>query len=117
MEHTVTGCIDCPLYDSAQGEYNRWCHHPDRPIRVLRYDGTPGVWNWPEAELPKEVFDTIRKENGFGLLDFLKKYENDNDVHLRIDEPGIEDDPEDHYSPITPDWCPLNKEPITIIKK
>jgi len=28
----------------------------------------------------------------------------------------LPEDPENDYQTITPDWCPLDKEPITIIK-
>lgn len=63
MEHTVTGCIDCPMLNSVFDEWGATYH--------CNYN----------MLLPEENEFEIKDEN------------------------------------ITPDWCPLNKEPITIIKK
>jgi hypothetical protein len=68
MEHVVTGCKDCPLYQSNHDDrYGREtkCNHPAAPEQPL--------------------------------------VEN-----IDVDAMG---------NPITPDFCPLNSEPLTILKK
>lgn len=65
MNHEVTGCLDCCLYDSDWSV----CNHP-----------------------------SIEKNN-------------------KVEMEGSGEDLSYIEVPVTPLWCPLNKEPITIIKK
>jgi len=37
-------------------------------------------------------------------------------IHPSAEEGNVLEDDE-HFNPVTPVWCPLNKEPITITKK
>lgn len=119
MEHIVAGCKDCPLFDSTGSEYGLYCHHPERPAKILEYNGIPGISGWPEASIYKEEKEAITKQ-----------YRVDGQTHIvRVKGPSISYNPGDFviteyeieddkdYNPVTPDWCPLNKEPIIIIKE
>jgi len=71
MEHTVSGCKDCPFFnDGSSYEYIISCQHPHAPNQELL--STPSMKTTYEQKV---------------------------------------------VQPITPEWCPLNQESITIIKK
>lgn len=111
MEILVQGCFNCPFRDSADGEYGKYCNHPYRDIDVLeRVIGVDGFFE-------HKVINEQEK------LDLISKYKIDgksviyiNDRVFIIRESSLDIGrgvPYNHY----PDWCPLNKEPITIKKE
>lgn len=116
MKLEVTGCKDCPMYDKTGSEYRIWCHHPERPIKVERYSGVPAYFL--ETDLPKEQVERLRKsyrKNGERwVYDMSVEREGTGPQKgdFLISECDIISD--EKYEAITPDWCPLKHEPITI---
>ena len=83
MEHIVTGCKDCPMFDNgADYEYECSCLHPKAPRQFSEYGDSD------------ELIDAIQQ--------------------IEVEEDWSK---KQHHIPVTPEWCPLNTEPITIIKK
>jgi len=115
MECIVTGCIDCPLFDKTGSEYGTYCHHPKRVFEVEvsvmadeKKDGSR-IKSILVLDSEKEYYvKELRRQNLLSRED--EKKEPWMSIHI-INEP-IEDD--EKYNPITPDWCPLKKESITI---
>ena len=116
MEQIVTGCKDCPLFDCTGSEYGIFCHHPQRPAKILEYNGIAGIWQWPEANISNEEKEAITKQYRIDGESHIVRVKGEsisyNPGDFIITEQEIEDDK--NYDPITPDWCPLKKEPITI---
>lgn len=107
MEYKVTGCIDCPLYDVTGTEYGMYCHHPNRSRLIGHYDNG----EFYEHELSLEEREKI-----------ITAYDSDDKAWIEnegediwVENAEIENDY--NYDPITPDWCPLNSESITITKQ
>lgn len=94
MEHKITGCTDCPYYFSECS--SPCCLHPNRPVKY-------GIWNNGRfIELPYQIApDNLYQADGYS-------------ISLKTEPLEIKQD--ENFKPITPDWCPLNTEPITIIK-
>lgn len=117
MERKVTGCIDCPLFDNAGSEYGVYCHHPKRKFTVeVSVSGDEKIDGSCIKSIPVSESEYEYYENEAHRRNILPKKEEEKLPWMSIDinnEP-IEDDK--NYNPITPDWCPLNSEPITIIK-
>ncbi len=120
MEHKTKGCIDCPLFDTTGSEYGVYCHHPERPPKILEYNGISGITGWPEAKISDEERDAITKQYRVDGKTHIRRVKGNsigyNPGDFVITEYKINKDDKD-YDPITPDWCPLNKEPITITKE
>lgn len=97
MEQSVTGCKDCPYFLPEGAHYNFACGHPKSPVKY-------GIWdNGNFIELPYQIVpDNLYQADGYS-------------VSFRTEPLEIKESKE--FEPITPDWCPLNKEPITIIKQ
>jgi hypothetical protein len=117
MEQVVTCCGDCPLFDDNGAEYGTYCHHPKRMFIVERSvsgdvekDGScvKQVEVKPEEY---EYWDTEAKRLSLLPNEEVEKMPWQS---IRIINEPIQND--ENYNPITPDWCPLNKEPITITK-
>lgn len=118
MNCEVTGCVGCPLFDSTGSEYGTYCHHPKRPFSVTvavrgdeKIDGSC-IKHIEVLDSEKEFYEKEAKRRS--LLPRREK-EKEPWMSIKIDNEPILDD--DNFNPITPEWCPLNKEPITIIKK
>lgn len=79
MEHSVKGCIDCPMFENYDNFTGSYCHHPGAPFD-------------PDLECA-----------------WVDKEDNPDYGPPKGDEHWPE-----MYLPITPDWCPLLKESITI---
>lgn len=116
MEHTVTACSDCPFYDSANGEYGAWCNHPHSPFDINvhvtgdeKIDGSC-IKEVVVLESEKEYYK--KEAHRRSLLSTHDLEKNETWMSIRIINTEIELDK--NYNPITPDWCPLKKEPITI---
>ena len=110
MEHIVTGCEDCPFKDSAGGEFNWYCNHPNRGIGVQeRYIGEDGLFKVREVSEPlmSELVGRFKKDNE-GRYDIEDKTYFVFNLPLKL----YEIKPYLDY----PSWCPLSTEPITIIK-
>jgi len=117
MELIVTGCVDCPFFDTTGSEYGVYCHHPKRKFSVdvcvsgdEKIDGSC-VKRIPVLESEYEYYD--KEAHRRGLLS-RKELEKLPWVSIHINNEPIKDD--ENYNPITPDWCPLFIEPITITK-
>jgi hypothetical protein len=107
----VTGCRDCPLYDETGAEYGRYCHHPQRPLTVEVSDTSNNYASIEPTE--KEIHDYIKEYlSGDDNVQELLKESRKDKRYPNVEEPTIEKD--EKYTPVTPDWCPLKKEPITI---
>lgn len=110
MEQIVTGCVDCPFRDSAKGEYHKYCNHPDRGIGMH------------ERIIQNGLFEAIDVEERF-KANLIKKYKEDFEGRYVIEDRTffVFDLPlnlyKDGVSVNSPEWCPLNKEPITIRKQ
>ena len=99
MEINVIGCIDCPLFDETGSEYGTYCHHPNAKTIQRLYSSGRSV------DLPFQLADGLyRNETDAGTYS----------VSVKTDNAEIKDD--ENQNPITPKWCPLNTEPITITK-
>lgn len=111
MDVLITGCIDCPLFDSTGSEYGVYCHHPKRPfdIEVSVSDNNGGIKNLPVLDNEKEYYE---KECQRQRLLPIKELEKEEWMSIHIINEPIEDD--GNYNPITPDWCPIKKEKIII---
>jgi len=116
MTKTITGCVNCPLYDGTGDEYELYCHHPDRPVDIKQYVGIVGRDNFIKPELTQEEYNKYRAGyfNGSGSVfdDRVQVVDGCTIGNVYVFEPKIEGDK--NYNPITPDWCPLKKESITI---
>lgn len=102
MNITVAGCMGCPLYDTTGSEYGKYCHHPNRAFKIGIYNNgifTESKMTDDEKEAFKAEYD---KQNSATYNEFWLE-----------DEP-IESPRNNNYEPVTPEWCPLKKEPITI---
>ena len=82
MEHIVSGCKDCPMYNS-DSEYGDRCNHPDN------FEYCEPLEHKIGKNIPDDVYTSGEE--------FMRTRTN--------------------WKKLSPDWCPLNKEPITIIKK
>lgn len=118
MEQVVTGCLDCPLYDTTGTEYGIYCHHPKRPFEVNvhvtgdeKIDGSC-IKEILVLESEKEKYEMESHRRGLLSQQDLEK---EPWMSIRIINEPIDND--ENYNPITPDWCPLNSEPLTITKK
>lgn len=99
MEQIVKGCVDCPMWDCTGEEYEVYCHHPKVPVMI-------GTWNDGVFTENTEIIGNER-----GLL--IKQIEEEGAKNpLWIENYRIQRDGKGE--PITPDFCPLKKEPITI---
>lgn len=115
METKVTGCTDCPLFDATGMEYHVYCHHPKRKFdvefTVLNDKGEHT--KVPVLDSEKEYYDNeVKRWNLLSREDQDKEYIKTGWNSISIQNEPIEDD--ENYNPITPDWCPLKLEPITI---
>ena len=110
MVYKVTGCIDCPLFDYTGSEYGTYCHHPQRPFHWGsggKFSGLNEIYNGlliGEKERDRVNAEIEQKQKDWDNYKFEWVDE------LEIEETG-------QHDPITPDWCPLNKESITISKQ
>ncbi len=44
MEHIVTGCTDCPMYNDGQRyEFAHYCKHPESPQKVNYFIAEPKI--------------------------------------------------------------------------
>ena len=118
MEHIVTGCKDCPLFDDNGDEYGTYCHHPKRKFSVdvsvsgdEKIDGSC-IKSILVSESEYEYYDNEVQRRRLLPIEEEEKLPW---MAIHINNEPIEDD--ENYNPITPDWCPLNKESITITKK
>lgn len=109
MEYCVTGCEGCPFADSAWGEYQKWCNHPFRPLRIGYYEN--GVW-YPYDLTYEQKNEIIKRWKKEGDVPYIEM----NDFTYWVESLPIEDD-KVSYKPIMPEWCPLKVEPITISLK
>lgn len=110
MEQMVTGCKDCPLKDSAGGEYGWYCNHPNRGIGVQeRYIGEDGLFKVKEVSEPilSDLIERYKKDNG-------GKYEIEDKTYFVFNLPLNLYKTKPYLD--FPSWCPLNSEPITITK-
>ena len=94
MTIKVTGCSNCPFFNNGSDfEYNSMCQHP--------------------------ISKKLAIEENERILGKEKSYLGYEYMILEIEELK-EEVPTSiwgtYKSPITPNWCPLNKEPITIEK-
>lgn len=118
MNVKVTGCKDCPLFNCTGSEYGIYCHHPERPVDVSEWSGEPA--DFLDIELSAEKLEELRikyRKDGEGWIYIttkLERYPLPEKGDLRIKECPIYNN--EDYNPITPNWCPLNKESITIEK-
>lgn len=102
MEHIVTGCVNCPFWDCTGEEYEVYCHHPKVPVMI-------GTWDNSVFTENTEIIGDERE-----LL--IKRL---TDGEEKINDLWVENHPIQRDSggePITPDFCPLITEPITITK-
>ena len=97
MEITVTGCKDCPLYYSGDGQ--EMCEHPNAMYEF-------GLWE-------SGTFTKLPFEGPEGLYR-LETEKGTYSVSLAKRQPPINTD--EDCNPVTPEWCPLNQESITISK-
>jgi hypothetical protein len=112
MEFKITGCIDCPLFDSTGAEYKQFCHHPQRPVGLDMFDIDNG---WDAVEPTQEEIKNFTEAYLSGNMDTFYKMRDaasDKKRAVRVLEPVIEDD--EKYNPVTPVWCPLKKELLSI---
>jgi len=118
MEYKVTGCIDCPLFDENGPEYGTYCHHPKRMFIVERSvsgdiekDGS----SIKDVEVKPEEYEYWDKEaKRISLLPYDEIEKMPWQSIAIINEPIKNDE---NSNPITPDWCPISNESITIIKQ
>lgn len=118
MEVKVTGCIDCPLFDCTGDEYGEYCHHPKRKFSVDVHisNGDGGIKEIEVLENEYDLYDQEVKRLNRRTREERKLEENKKPWKgIAIDNEPIEQD--ENYNPITPVWCPLHSEPITIIKE
>lgn len=108
MEQIVTGCYDCPFFDSADGEFDRWCNHPKRVFNVFEKVVVNGRLEakFCEGELKDMLIAKHFEEREQNMI-YL-----DGNNYIVSNMPIKSEEKEN-----APDWCPLNKEQITIIKK
>lgn len=99
MEYYIKGCVDCPFYyDDTDGQVGTICHHISAPM-------AKGFWN-------DGRFTEVSDE------DFKGKEEKLVDQGYYTKKPlDIELSPFAGNDPITPSWCPLRIEHITIALK
>ena len=118
METTVTGCNDCPLFDETGTEYHVYCHHPLRPLTVTVSDTTDSHKDVQptEDEIRDYIGAYLRKEDTQDLVGLSLQHGRYPNVHEPEILNRIEYNPNYSSIPITPDWCPLNTEAITIKK-
>lgn len=111
MNIKISGCVDCPLFDSTGSEYGIYCHHPKRPfdIEVSVSDNNGGIKNLPVLDNEKEYYE---KEAHRQRLLPIRELEKETWMAINISNEPIESD--ENYNPITPNWCPLKSEPLTI---
>ncbi len=86
MEINVTGCKDCPFYHN--GINYEYAHYCKHPNSIQKISCFASVVAEPKIEL-YGVQEKFKDKDGY---DYTATY------------------------PITPEWCPLNTEPITITK-
>lgn len=116
MTRIITGCIDCPLFDNNGVEYGTYCHHPKRKFDVT-FTSLDGDRNFVYTEIRDEQ-EKINYDNEVKRYNTLSWEEMENErkgkpwTSICISEEPIEDD--ENRKPITPDWCPLKIEAITI---
>lgn len=109
MEHIVNGCEDCPFFDSAGGEYDRWCNHPNRPIKVFEKVVTDKI----------EWLDVTEDEKGIVLEEYKERKQvmifkgNKTYIVNEFDTKLYESKPYLDY----PNWCPMIIEPIIVKAK
>lgn len=115
MNTQVTGCRDCPFYDTTGDEYGVYCHHPKRKfdVEVSISSETGGIKDLPVLESEKDYYDEETKR--YNRLSFEEmKWEEKNrpwrSIHI-INEPIMTDQ---SCRPTTPDWCPLKQESIRV---
>lgn len=99
MEQIVKGCVDCPYcFEDEYGRVGTKCMHINSATEKVKYQyGEKGI-----VDDSMEARDYIdEKGNWLFKIEVEKKLI------------GHDED----FSPITPDWCPLKKEPITILIK
>lgn len=114
----ITGCIDCPFFDATGSEYGIYCHHPKRKFRIeVSVEGDEKIdgscikkINVSEAE-----YEYYEKEAHRRSLLSIKEEEGLPWMSINIINEPIDDD--ENYNPVTPDWCPLQTEPIQIKAK
>lgn len=115
MEHIVEGCSTCPLFDSTGMGYGIYCHHPKRKFEVeVSVSGDEKIDGSCIKSLPileGEKWDYEKEAQRRNLLP-IKEEEKLPWMAIHIINEPIEDD--EDYNPITPDWCPLKQDPITI---
>lgn len=107
MEIKVTGCRDCRFYLSQADRYLSGCGHPNKPIKIGYYV-SGRFYSFEEGVFTKEELKEIP---------ILYKQQPTNTLHYKGHSIWVEGFPieEDaNFRPITPDWCPLKKESITI---
>lgn len=105
MELYISGCKECPLYyDDTDGQQRAICHHAKAPTVM-------GIWesgiftHLPFFELPVGLYK-LETEKGTYSLNLKRE-------PLQIETTNINEE----QTPITPEWCPLKVEPITISLK
>lgn len=108
MEQIVTGCDDCPFKDSAGGEYDKYCNHPNRGIGVReRFIGSNNLFD------VRDVPEPLKSE-------LINRYKQDNEGRYDIEGKTyfVYNLPLDLYKEKPyldyPNWCPLIIEPIII---
>ncbi len=116
MQISISGCIDCPLFDKTGTEYHVYCHHPKRPLIVTVSDMANNHKQVEPTEKEKQDYISLYLTGGnnYDELEILRNKSWKHNRYPSVNEPEILNDEE--YNPITPDWCPLNSEPITIKK-
>ncbi|HEY6438306.1 MAG TPA: hypothetical protein VIY47_17090 [Ignavibacteriaceae bacterium] len=109
MEQIVTGCDNCPFYDSEFVRYHPGCRHISAP-KIIGYYKGGHFYHFPDGKWTED-----------DVLEILRLYPLQETATLdykgeSIWIEGLEIEENENYKPITPDWCPIQKEPITIIK-
>jgi len=103
----TAGCKNCPLYDGTGSEYGIWCHHPKRPRLIGHYDNG----EFHEHNMEEDARNVIIYEYDKSSDTSTIQIEGES---IWVENVPIEDD--ENNDPITPDWCPLHQQPITIVK-
>ena len=117
MNHKITGCADCPLFDSAKGEYGRWCNHPNRKVLVQER-----ILVDSDKTASGKIYEMIPVDNEEKYKYFSGLLLNSPENNIRVDDEGreyfIQNEPIINYPDVgySPDWCPLNSELLMIVK-